>query len=143
VPYRAAAPASVDLLSGEVAAIVTSAASIEPMVDSGKARVLATFTSTTMASLPGVPTVQQATGVADLAVPVWAGLLAPAKTPGPLLERLSAEVLAICRMPQTQQRLRELGAHATCAGAAEFGRAIAQDTQRWEQVTRRGNIKAD
>lgn len=143
VPYRGAAPGIVDLLGGQVAAIVTSAASIETMVDSGKARVLAAFTTAPLANLPGVPTVQQATGVSGLAIPVWSGLMAPAKAPGPVLQRLSTELLAICRLPQTQQRLRESGAEATCAGSADFGRVIAEDAERWRQVTARGNFKAE
>jgi len=143
VPYRGAAPGIVDLVSGQVAAIVTSAASMEAMVDSGKARVLATFTAAPVSSLPGVPTVQQATGVAGLAVPVWSGLLAPAKTPRDVLQRLSAEVLAICRLPQTQQRLRESGGEAMCAGSVDFGRVISEDSERWRQVTLRGNFKAE
>lgn len=143
VAYKGASPAIVDLLSGQVASIVTSAASIESMVEGGKARVLATFTSAPLASLPGVPTVQQAIGVPGLVVPVWSGLLAPARTPTAVLERVSAEVLAICRLPQTQQRLRQSGAEATCAGGADFGKVIAADSERWKQVIQRGNIKAD
>jgi tripartite-type tricarboxylate transporter receptor subunit TctC len=143
VAYKGASPAIVDLLSGQVAAIVTSAASIETMVEGGKARVLATFTNAPLSSLPGVPTVQQAIGASGLAVPVWSGLLAPAKTPRPVLERLSAEVLAICRLPQTQQRLRQSGAEATCAGSADFARVIADDSERWKSVIQRGGIKAE
>jgi tripartite-type tricarboxylate transporter receptor subunit TctC len=143
VAYKGASPAIVDLLSGQVAAIVTSAASIESMVEGGKARVLATFTNAPLASLPGVPTVQQAIGVSGLVVPVWSGLLAPAKTPRALLDRVSSEVLAICRLPQTQQRLRQSGAEATCAGGADFGKVIADDSERWKQVVQRGSIKAD
>lgn len=143
VPYRGAAPAIVDLVSGQVAAIVTSAASLETMVEGGKARVLASFTAAPVAKLPGVPTVQQVTGISGLAVPVWAGLLAPARTAQNILDRLGSEVLTICRLPETQRRLRESGAEATCAGSAQFGQVIADDYQRWERVTRQGNIKGE
>ena len=143
VPYRGASPAIVDLLSGQVAAIVTSAASIEPMVEGGKARVLATFTAAPISTLPGVPTVQQAMGISGLTVPVWVGVLAPAKTPPAVLERLSAEVQAICRLPETQKRLQAAGAEATCAGSAEFAHLIAEDSKRWERVVQRGNIKGE
>jgi len=143
VPYRGASPAIVDLLSGQVASIVTSAASIEPMVEGGKARVLATFTASPISTLPGVPTVQQASGVSGLAVPVWVGLLAPAKTPPAVLDRLGTEVLAICRLPETQKRLQAVGAEATCAGSADFARLISEDSRRWERVVQRGNIKSE
>ncbi|SFM15283.1 tripartite tricarboxylate transporter substrate binding protein [Variovorax sp. OV329] len=143
VPYRGASPATVDLLGGQVASIVTSAASIEPMVEGGKARVLATFTAAPISTLPGVPTVQQAMGLSGLAVPVWVGLMAPAKVPSSILERLGAEVLAICRLPETRARLQAAGAQSTCGGSAEFGRLIAEDSKRWERVVQRGNIKGE
>lgn len=143
VPYRGAAPAIVDVASGQIESIVTSAASLETMVEGGKVRVLASFTAAPVAGLPGVPTVEQAIGASGLVVPVWAGLMAPAKTPPALLQRLTTEVMAICQLPETQKRLQESGAHATCAGAAEFERVIAEDSQRWGRVIQRGNIKAE
>ena len=87
--------------------------------------------------------VEQAIGLSGLAVPVWVGLMAPAKTPHAILERLGAEVLAICRLPETQKRLQAAGAQATCAGSTEFGRLVAEDSQRWERVAQRGNIKGE
>lgn len=143
VPYRGAAPAIVDVASGQIESIVTSAASLETMVAGGKMRVLATFTAAPIPHLAGVPTVQQATGEAGLVVPVWVGFMAPAKTPPAFVQRLSAELMAICQMPETQKRLLESGAQAACAGPADFDRVIAEDSQRWKRVIQRGNIKAE
>ncbi|MBS0451122.1 MAG: tripartite tricarboxylate transporter substrate binding protein [Proteobacteria bacterium] len=143
VPYRGASPAMVDLMGGQVAAIVTSAASIEPMVEGGKARVLATFTATPISTLPGVPTVQQAVGISGLAVPVWVGLMGPAKTSPAVLARLGTEILAICGLPETQKRLQAVGAQATCAGSADFARLVSEDSMRWASVVQRGNIKGE
>jgi tripartite-type tricarboxylate transporter receptor subunit TctC len=77
VPYRGAAPALTDLLGGQVATIVTSVASIEPMVASGKARVLGTFSRAALPSMGTAPTVGEATGLAGMEVPVWVGVMAP------------------------------------------------------------------
>lgn len=143
VPYRGAAPAVIDVVSGQVAAIVTSAGSLDAMLASGKVRVLATFTANPMAGLPGVPTVQQALSTTGYAVPVWAGLLAPAKTPKPILDRLASELLTACRLPQIQKHMRETGVEPACLTGSEFAKVIAEDTQRWQQVTRSGNIKLD
>ena len=81
VPYRGAAPAITDLLGGQVALMVTSATSIEPMVQDNKARALASFTTARLPTLRGAPTMAEASGFKGLEVPVWVGLLAPAKTP--------------------------------------------------------------
>ncbi|MBS0340715.1 MAG: tripartite tricarboxylate transporter substrate binding protein [Proteobacteria bacterium] len=143
VPYRGASPAMVDLMGGQVASIVTSAASIEPMVEGGKARVLATFTAAPISTLPGVPTVEQAAGISGLAVPVWVGLMSPAKTPPAILARLGTEILAVCRLPETQKRLQAVGAQATCAGSADFARLVSEDSARWANVVQRGNIKGE
>jgi tripartite-type tricarboxylate transporter receptor subunit TctC len=143
VPYRGAAPAMTDLLGGQVALIVTSSASIDPMVEDKKARVLATFTSQRLPNLKGAPTMNEASGVKGLEVPVWVGLLAPAKTPPAVLEKLSAEIVAVCKLPETQERFAGLGALASCGGAKELEKVVAEDTQRWGRVIKQGNIKAE
>lgn len=143
VPYRGAAPAITDLLGGQVALIVTSAASIDPMVEDRKARVLASFTTARVATLRGAPTMDEASGIKGLEVPVWVGLLAPAKTPAPLLEKLAAEIVAICKLPETQDRFKGLGAVPVCGGPKELDKVIADDWQRWGKVIQQGNIKVE
>lgn len=143
VPYRGAAPAMTDLLGGQVALIVTSSASIDPMVEDKKARVLATFTSQHLPNFPGVPTMNEASGLKNLEVPVWVGLLAPAKTPSALVDKLGAELAAICKLPETQERFRGLGALSTCGGPKDLEKVISDDYNRWGKVIRQGNIKAE
>ena len=143
VPYRGAAAAITDLLGGQVAMMVTSAASIEPMVADGKARVLASFTAARIATLKGAPTSAEVANIKDLEVPVWVGLLAPAKTPAGLLEKLGYELVAVCKLPETQERFKTLGAVPACGTAKELDRAIADDFQRWGKVIQQGNIKAE
>lgn len=143
VPYRGAAPAITDLLGGQVATMVTSSASIEPMVADRKARVLGTFTARPLASFPGAPTMNEATGAKNLEVPVWVGVLAPAKTPAAAVDRLAAELQAICRLPETQERFKTLGALVTCGGPKELAKVVADDDARWGQVIKQGNIKAE
>lgn len=142
VPYRGAGPAMTDLLSGQVAAMVTSAASIEPMVASGKARVLATFTAAPIAALKA-PTVREATAVTGLEVPVWVGIMAPAKTPAATIEALAAALVAICGEADTKERMEKLGALSTCGGAAQAGEVIRSDHARWKTVIASGTIKAE
>lgn len=143
VPYRGAAPALTDLLGGQVALIVTSAASIEPMVASGKARVLGTFSRAALPSLGTPPTVAEAAGLAGMDVPVWVGVMAPARMPVASLEKLSAALVEVCNLPETKQRFAQLGAVNTCGGGAALGKVIAEDSQRWAKVIKQGGIKID
>jgi tripartite-type tricarboxylate transporter receptor subunit TctC len=143
VPYRGAAPAMTDLLGGQVALIVTSSASIDPMVEDKKARVLATFTTQRLPNFKDVPTMNEASGVKGLEVPVWVGLLAPAKTPAAVVEKLAAEISAVCKLPETQERFKGLGALATCGGSKELAKVVSDDYERWGKVIKQGNIKGE
>lgn len=141
VPYRGAGPAITDVMGGQVDFIVTSVASAEAMVTGKKMRVLGTFTGRRIASLQGAPTVTEATGLGHMEVPVWAGLLAPAKTPPAMLKRLEAELLAVCQSPAIHEQFDKLGALSICAGAPELERMIKTDTQRWAEVIKQGGIQ--
>lgn len=141
VPYRGAGPAMTDLLSGQVAAMVTSSASIEPMVASGKARVLASFTKARLQSLKGAPTMAEASGLKGLEVPVWVAVLAPAKTAPEIIAKLSTELQAICAESDTSERFEKLGAVTTCGGPAAAATVISEDFARWKAVFATGVIK--
>jgi tripartite-type tricarboxylate transporter receptor subunit TctC len=143
VPYRGAAPGITDLLGGQVASMVTSSASIEPMVADKKARVLGTFTAKPLPNFPGAPTMNEAAGAKNLEVPVWVGVLAPAKTPAAVIDKLAAEINAICQLPETQERFKTLGALVTCGGPKELAKVVADDDARWGRVIKQGNIKGE
>lgn len=143
VPYRGAAPALTDLLGGQVALIVTSVASIEPMVVSGKARVLGTFSRVALPSMGTAPTVGEATGLPGMEVPVWVGVMAPARMPAASVEKLSAALVEVCNLPETKLRFAQLGAVNTCGNAAALGKVITEDSQRWAKVIKQGSIKVD
>jgi tripartite-type tricarboxylate transporter receptor subunit TctC len=141
VGYRGGSPALVDLLSGQISMIVTSSASIEPLEQDKKARVLATFTRDKLPNFPGVPSVAQATGLKGLEVPVWIGILAPGRTPAATIDKLAAEFTAVCQLPETQERFKSLGALPMCGGARELEKVVADDDERWARVIKQGNIK--
>ena len=143
VPYRGAAPATTDLLSGQIDIMVTSSASIEPLVAGGQARVLASFTPARLPSLAGAPTISEASGLKGLEVPVWVGVLAPAKTPVVVIEKLAVELKAICGEADIVERFAKLGALATCGGPAELGMVLRDDFVRWRDVITKGNIKLE
>lgn len=143
VPYKGAAPALNDLVGGQVPLIVTSAASVDAMVVAGKVRVLATFSKSHLPNLADRPTVAEAAGLTGLEVPVWVGLLAPAATPVDRLAALQADLLAICRLPETQERFKGLGASVDCGDRAALARVMDEDGARWARVIRQGGIKLE
>lgn len=143
VPYRGASPALTDLMGGQVSMIVTSAASIDPMVQSGKARVLGTFSKAQLPTLGNPPTVGEAGKLRGMEVPIWVGVMAPARMPADQVKKLSAALLEVCQLPETQQHFAQLGAVSTCGGSAELDKVIAEDSQRWADVVKLGGIKLD
>jgi tripartite-type tricarboxylate transporter receptor subunit TctC len=143
VPYRGASPALTDLMGGQVSIIVTSAASIDPMVQSGKARVLGTFSRAHLPTLGNPPTVGEASKLPGMEVPIWVGVMAPARMPAEQLKKLSAALLEVCQLPETKQHFAQLGAVSTCGGSADLEKVIAEDSQRWARVVKLGGIKID
>ncbi|MGO4329118.1 Bug family tripartite tricarboxylate transporter substrate binding protein [Cupriavidus sp. 2TAF22] len=143
VPYRGAGPALTDLLGGQVQLLMTSAASIEPMVESGKARLLGTFSRTSLPGLANLPTVSDVTGLQGLEAPVWVGVMAPARTPAARIEKLSSELVALCKLPETRTHFAQLGAVPTCGDPGALQKVVTDDTRRWAEVVKRGGIKPD
>ncbi|QHJ01232.1 tripartite tricarboxylate transporter substrate binding protein [Xylophilus rhododendri] len=143
VPYRGASPALTDLLGGQVSMIITSAASIDPMVESGKARVLGTFSKNRLDELGHPPTVGGATGLQGMDVPVWVGLMGPTKVPLERADKIVAALLEACRLPETKEQFARIGAVNTCGAAPEMERVVSGDDARWEKVIRTGGIKAE
>ena len=141
VGYRGGAPAIVDLLGGQISMMINSSASMEPLVNDRKARVLATFTREPLPNLPGVPTVAQSTGLKGLEVPVWIGIMAPARTPHAVVEKLGADITAACRSAEMQERFHAVGALALCGGSAALDKVVTEDYERWGRVITQGNIK--
>jgi tripartite-type tricarboxylate transporter receptor subunit TctC len=121
--------------------MVTSSASIDPTVAGGQARVLATFTPSRLTNFADVPTIGEAAHLKGLEVPSWVGILAPAKTPAPAIERLARELAAICAESDTHGRFAKIGALTTCGNPAELRTVIEKDLDRWRTVISKGNIK--
>ncbi|MCW5654874.1 tripartite tricarboxylate transporter substrate binding protein [Hydrogenophaga sp.] len=139
VPYQGIGSIR-DLLGGQVPLIITSSTSLESQVQAGQVRILATFSSQRLPSANGAPTMAEATGIKGLEVPVWTGLMAPAKLPPAVAEKLTQQILATCKDPETTRQFKEIVA---CAGPAEFDRVIKEDAARWEQTIRKANLKIE
>jgi tripartite-type tricarboxylate transporter receptor subunit TctC len=141
VPYRGEALALTDLLGGQVQVMfATPTASIE-YIRAGKLRSLAVTTATRLDALPNVPTVGDF--LPGYEVIAWQGIGAPKNTPAEIITKLNKEINAGLADPKIKARFADLGGTALVGSPAEFGRLIAQETEKWGKVIRATNIKAE
>jgi len=141
VPYRGAAPALADLLAGQVQVyFAPTAASIE-YIRAGKLRALAVTTATRSEALPDLPTVGEF--VPGYETSLWLGLGAPKNTPAEIVEKLNKEINAGLADSQMKARLAGLGAAALPGSPADFGKLIAEETEKWGKVVKFAGIKTE
>ena len=141
VPYRGAGPALTDLLGGQVLISFAGIAGSIEYVRSGKLRALAVTTATRSEALPDVPTVSEF--VPGFEAGDWLGVGAPRNTPAEIIDRLNKEITAGVADPKIKARFADLGGTALPLTPAEFGRLIADETEKWAKVIRAANIKPE
>jgi len=141
VPYRGDGPAMVDLVGGQVQiGFATMTASIG-FIRAGKLRPLAVTTVQRSEALPGVPSVSEF--VPGYEASSWFGVAAPAGTPAEIVDRLNAEINAGLADPTIKARLDDMGGMPLAGSPADFGKLIAEETEKWGKVIREAGIKAE
>jgi tripartite-type tricarboxylate transporter receptor subunit TctC len=141
VPYRGAAPALNDLIAGQVQVQFASAPETIEYIRSGKLRAIGVTTSTRLAALPEIQAIDEF--VPGYETSAWWGLCAPKNTPAAIVERLSNETNAALADPTLKTRLATLGADPMVMGPAEFGKLIADETEKWAKVIKFAGIKPE
>jgi tripartite-type tricarboxylate transporter receptor subunit TctC len=141
VPYRGAAPALTDLIAGQVQVLFNAVASSIEYIKADKLRVLAVTTAARSEALPDVPAV--ADFVPGYEASNWWGIGAPRNTPAAIVDKLNAEINAALADPKIKARLADLGGMALAGSPADFGRLIADETEKWGKVIRAANIKPE
>ena len=141
VPYKGSGPAMNDLVGGQVLTMIETAPAAQPLIKAGKLRALATATAQPVASLPGVPTAAQA-GL-QFEVSSMFGILAPAGTPAPIVQRLNATLKDILGQPDVVDSMLAQGVIAGYTTADDAGQAIRAEAAKWGKVVREGNIKVE
>ena len=142
VPYKGDAQAMTDVMSGQVALTLPTVVAATPHIRSGKLRALAVGTKARVASLPDVPTMQEA-GVPGYESFSWGGVMAPAGTPGSIIVRLHTEFARILKLPDIQEKLAGLGATISASGPAEFSAFLQAEIRKWDGVAKRANIRLE
>ena len=133
VPYRGDAAALTALLAGDVPFIIAPPTAVMSNIQAGKLRALATTGPQRWPGLPSVPTVAEQ-NVPGYDVRSWAGLMAPAGTPRPVIERLNAETAKALQAPAVRQRLEDMGGEARGSTPDEMKAMVARELDRWTQV---------
>ena len=142
VPYRGAAPALTDLIGGQVQVMFDSMPASIEYIRAGKLRALAVTTATRSEALPDIPTV--ADFVPGYEASGWYGVGAPKNTPAEIIDKLNKEINAGSRRSQDEGAACRLGRQPCFAGSpAEFGKLIADETEKWAKVIEAANIKPE
>jgi tripartite-type tricarboxylate transporter receptor subunit TctC len=141
VPYRGAGPALTDLMTGQVHVLFDNLPSSVEHIRAGKLRALAVTTDKPSPALPGVPTVAET--VPGYEASAWFGMGAPKDTPRHIVERLNREINAALRDPEMQKKLADLGGTPLPGTPEDFGKLIAEETEKWRKVVEFSGAKLE
>jgi tripartite-type tricarboxylate transporter receptor subunit TctC len=141
VPYRGAAPALTDLMGGQVQVLFDNLPSSIEYIKAGKLRALAVTMTQRSEALPGVPTVAET--VPGYEASAWFGLGAPKGTPGEVIDKLNATINAGLADPKLRARLAELGGIPLVGAPSDFGKIIAEETEKWAKVVKFSGAKPE
>jgi tripartite-type tricarboxylate transporter receptor subunit TctC len=142
VPYKGGAPAINDLIAGRVQLMFESLNSIAPFAHSGAVRALAVSGEHRSRAFPDLPTIAEA-GVPGYAAPTWAGVIAPAGVPRPIIDKLNAAINAAVHSPAMLEWYGKIGDEPAGGTPEEFAAVIASDSKKWGDVIERAGIKLE
>ena len=139
VAYKGAPQALSDVIGGQIPSSVQSAPGVLAAIQGGRVRALAVTSLTRISQLPSVPTMHE-TALPGFDVNSWYGLCAPAGTPTPILDKVHADLTAVLRTPEIQQRFKDLVVEVAPTGREEFAQFMRADTARWARVIKEAGI---
>jgi tripartite-type tricarboxylate transporter receptor subunit TctC len=140
VPYKGTGPALPDLLAGRVQVIFEPMPTMLPHVRSGKMKALGVTTLKRSAAAPDIPTLAEQ-GLDGYDVVLWYGIVAPAGTPKPIIDKLHAALTGFAASADIKEQLSSIGAEPATMSPAEFGAMIKRDITRWKKVAAEANIR--
>jgi tripartite-type tricarboxylate transporter receptor subunit TctC len=143
LPYQGVGPAMKDLLGGRLQLMLAQVPSALPQIKAGKLRPLGVASSAPLAALPEVPTIAAAAGLPGYEAVSWYALMAPAGTPQEVINKVHADVAKVLQFPEVRDRLAGMGAEPSGEAPAELAKRIKLEYDRWGEVVRKANIKAD
>jgi len=139
VPYRSVALALADVVSGQVQVQFATSTDSIPQIRGGQVRALAVSSATRLPALPDVPTVAEY--LPDYAFDSWLGIAGPKNMPAEIVEVLNREINASLARPEIKAKYDDLGLRINAGSPGDFGKLVADDTEKWRKVIRAANIK--
>jgi tripartite-type tricarboxylate transporter receptor subunit TctC len=142
IPYRGGTPAITDVIGGQLPLVAVNALEVLPHAKSGKLKVLAVLSPNRSAIFPDVPTISES-GFAGFEASVWYGLVAPAATPKPIVNKLHDEVQKALQTKDVRDRMNSVGGEVVLGSAEMFTNLIRSERQRYAKLVREANIQPD
>ena len=142
VNYKGGAPALTDVIAGHIDLSVFSTTGALPAIRAGQLKVLATAADSRLADLPDIPTSAEA-GLPGFTADGWFGILAPARTPRPIVERLNAEITKALQSPEMKEGLAKIGTEAFAGSPQEFAALMKKDQAKWAKLIQDLGIKGE
>lgn len=142
IPYKGAGAATAAVVAGQVQLLFTSTGAAMPHIKSGRLRALGVTTAKRTPALPDVPTVAE-TGLAGFQVDGWYALVAPARTPKNVIERIYRDTSAVLKQPDIVARIEAVGLEPAGISPQEFGNYIRAELRKWGTLIREAGIKAE
>jgi tripartite-type tricarboxylate transporter receptor subunit TctC len=142
IPYKGSAPADMDLVGGQIQFMTDTVNSVAAFVKDKRMKMLAVTTPRRMSNFPEVPTLAES-GMPGFDVGAWQGLMVPAGTPRPIIDRLNAELRKALANPEVRAKLALQGAEPLGSTPEEYGAYIRKEIDRWGKVVQQSGVKAE
>jgi len=142
IPFKGGGPAMADVVAGNTQIVIGSLIQMLPQIHSGRLKILGVGSAKRVPALPDVPTISEA-GVPGYEATNWWGIVAPAGTPRPVIDRLHKEISVILGSGETKKRFETEGGEAVQMSPDDFGRFIVSETAKWAKVVKEAGIKPE
>ena len=142
IPYKGGSQAVADAVGGQIPLVFTAIASAGQFLRSGKLKALGVTTKARVSALPDVPTFIES-GLPNFVVNSWVGILAPAKTPRPIVDRLQREIAAVLKEPEVRERYAVLGNEPVGNTPDEYAAQIRADLAQWGEIVKRAGVRIE
>lgn len=142
IPYKGSAPADVDLVAGQIQFMTDTINSVMPFIKDKRLKLLAVTTAKRMSLFPDAPTLGE-TVMPGFEAGAWQGVMVPAGTPAPVVQRLNSEILKALKSPEVLEKLAQQGAEALGSSPEEYGAYVKKELTRWAGVVKATGISLD
>ena len=142
IPFKGGGPAMADVVAGNTQIVIGSLIQMLPQINNGRLKILGVGSAKRVPALPKVPTISEA-GVPGYEATNWWGIVAPAGTPKPVIDRLHSELSAVLATNETRKRFENEGGEAVQMSSEDFGKFIVAETAKWAKVVKDAGIKPE